>query len=112
MGYSSGFLDSRIIVKRKVEKEGGMGRNSFKYAYEDVCSLWASVKGIKGMKAMHEGALDSYDTVMIRTRWTEDVTRDKFIEHEGALYQIQNLHGDKHANEIQIIAVEMKTQIK
>lgn len=112
MGYSSGFLDSRIIVKRKVEKEGGMGRNSSRYTYEDVCCLWAAVKWTKGMKAMHEGALDSYDTVMIRTRWTEDLTRDKFIEHEGVLYQITSFHGDKRANEIQIIAAETKTQIQ
>ena len=112
MAYSSGFLDSRIIVKRKVEKEGGMGRNSSRYTFEDVCCLWASVKWTKGMKAMHEGALDSYDTVMIRTRWTEDLTRDKFIEHEGTLYQITSFHGDKRANEIQIIAAEIKTQIQ
>ena len=112
MAYSSGFLDSRIIVKRKVEKEGGMGRNSSRYTYEDVCYLWASVKWTKGMKAMHEGALDSYDTVMFRTRWTEDLTRDKFIEYEGTLYQITSFHGDKRANEIQIIAAETKTQIQ
>ena len=61
---------------------------------------------------MHEGALDYYDTVMVRTRWTEDLTRDKFIEHEGVLYQIASLHGDKRANEIQIIAAETKTQIQ
>lgn len=112
MGYSSGFLDSRIIVKRKVEKEGGMGRNSSRYTYENVCCPWASVKWIKGMKAAREGALDSYDTVMIRTRWTEDLTRDKFIEHEGTLYQITSFHGNKRANEIQIIAAETKTQVQ
>lgn len=84
-----------------------MGRNSSRYEYETVCCLWASVKWTKGMKAMQAGALDAYDTVMIRTRWSSELTRDKFIEHDGTMYQITSYHADKRANEIQIVAVEM-----
>ena len=110
MAYESGFLDSIIIVKQKVEKEGGMGRNSSGYEYDTVCCLHANVRWNKGMKAMQAGALDAYDTVMIRTRWSSELTRDKFIEHEGTMYQITSYHSDKRANEIQIIAVEMPSQ--
>lgn len=107
MAYQSGFLDKRIIVKQKVEREGGFGRNSSRYEYETVCCLWANVKWTKGVKAMQAGALDAYDTVMFRTHYSNELTRDKFIEHDNTLYQIMSYHADKKANEIQIIAVEL-----
>ena len=110
MGYSSGFLNHRIMVKRKVEKEGSMGRNSSKYEFEDVVCLWANYKFNKGVKAMHEGALDAYDTVMFRTRWTPDLTRDSFIECEGVIYQVISFNADKIANEIQITATEVNVK--
>lgn len=109
MAYESGFLEHRIIVKRKVEQEGSMGRNSSRYEYEPVCTLHANFSWTKGKKALQEGALDAYDTVMIRTRWSSKLTRDRFIEHEGRMYQILSFNGDKRQDEIQIIALEMAT---
>ena len=110
MAYQSGFLNHRVIVKRKVEKEGGMGRNSSKYEFEDVCCLWANYKFNKGVKAMREGALDAYDTVIFRMRWTPDLTRDSFIECEGVIYQVISFNADKIANEIQITATEVNVK--
>ena len=110
MAYSSGFLNSRIQVMQKIQKKGAMGVNSAQASYEPVCCLWANVAWSKGMKSMREGALDAYDTVMIRTRWAPELTRDKFIEHEGTMYQIMSLKGDRRANEIQIVATEIIKQ--
>lgn len=78
-----------------------------KAKYEAVGSVHADVTWSKGVKAMREGALDAYDTVMIRMRWNNTVKRDSLLQHEGVTYQIQSLHTDKHDNTIQITATEM-----
>ena len=78
-----------------------------KVKYEAVGSVHADVAWNKGVKAMREGALDAYDTVMIRMRWNNIVKRDSLLQHEGVTYQIQSLHADKHDNTIQITATEM-----
>ena len=75
--------------------------------YEAVGSVHADVTWSKGVKALREGALDAYDTVMIRMRWNNIVKRDSLLQHEGVAYQIQSLHTDKHDNTIQITATEM-----
>ena len=59
------------------------------------------------MKALREGALDAYDTVIIRMRWNNVVTRDSRLECEGVTYQIQSLHADRQDNTIQITATEI-----
>ena len=62
---------------------------------------------MKGVKALREGALDAYDTVLIRMRWNNVVTRDSRLQHGGVTYQIQSLHADRQENTIQITATEI-----
>ena len=78
-----------------------------KVKYEAVGSVHADVTWSKGVKAMREGALDSYDTVMIRMRWNNVVNKFSLLECEGVTYQIQSLHADRMANIVQITATEM-----
>ena len=61
----------------------------------------------KGQKALNEGALDAYDTVLIRMRYNNVVTRDSRLQSGGVTYQIQSLHADKQENTIQITAMEI-----
>ena len=72
--------------------------------------VWADVTWSKGVKALREGALDAYDTVLIRMRWNNIVKRDSRLQYDGVTYQIQSLHADKQDNTIQITATEVITK--
>lgn len=106
MGYSSGILLDRITVLNRVGSsidEYGAREGEF----EESATIWASVQWAKGMKAMREGALDAYDTVMIRCRYTDKLTRSSRILHEGNTYVILSFHADKRGNTIQLTAQEL-----
>ena len=76
-------------------------------SYQDAGMVWANVSFSKGMKALHEGALDAYDTVIIRMRYNAIVNRDSLLVHDGTTYQISSFHRNFHENIIQITAVEL-----
>ena len=103
MAYESGFLNRRVTVRNKVTGTG-FGETT---KFSDVATVWASVTFTKGMKALHEGALDAYDTVMIRMRWNSFTKRDSLLIYENVTYQITSFHADKQENTIQITAVEV-----
>lgn len=105
MPYSSGLLDHRVTVfNKQAPSEAAFGDTT---AYEPAATVWANVTWSKGVKAMREGALDAYDTVLIRMRWNPIVRRDSRIECDGVTYQIQSFHADRHDNTIQITATEI-----
>jgi SPP1 family predicted phage head-tail adaptor len=103
MGYSSGILRERVTIKNKT----GSAAFGDKTSYEEVATVWANVTWKKGQKSLNEGALDSVDTVLIRMRWNNIVTRDSLLLHNGTTYQIQSFHADYHENTIQITATEI-----
>lgn len=105
MGYSSGFLKHHVTILNKVTatKFGETTR------YEKAADVHADVSWSKGVKALREGSLDAYDTVLIRMRWNNIVSRDSQLECEGVRYQIQSLHADRMDNIIQITATEIIT---
>jgi SPP1 family predicted phage head-tail adaptor len=106
MGYSSGFLKHHVTILNKVTatKFGETTR------YEKAAEVHADVSWSKGVKALREGSLDAYDTVLIRMRWNNIVTRESRLECDGRTYQIQSLHADKQDNTIQITATEVITK--
>ena len=106
MAYQSGFLHNRVTIKNKVVAKG-FGETT---SYQAVGAVWANVSFIKGMKALHEGALDAYDTVIIRMRWNNIVSRDSHLAYDGKEYQIQSFHRDYQENIIQITATEVITK--
>jgi SPP1 family predicted phage head-tail adaptor len=103
MGYSAGFLNHRVLIRNKKQPQA-FGDTT---EYEDAGCVWANVTWSKGVKALHEGALDAYDTVMIRMRWNTLVSRDSHIVYEGVTYQIMSFHADRQENTIQITAQEI-----
>ena len=106
MAYQSGFLKYRVTVQNKVA-----GKNFGETTkFQDVATVWASVTFTKGMKAMHEGALDAYDTVMIRMRWNNFTTRDSLLIYDGITYQILSFHADKQENEIPLWNLNLNFQ--
>lgn len=105
MSYSTGMLCHRITVLNK--KDPSKLKFGETNKFEEVMCLWADVTWKKGQKALNEGALDSMDTVLIRTRWSSQISRDSLIEYEGVRYQIQSMHKDRRSNTTQITATEM-----
>lgn len=103
MSYQSGFIHSRVVIRNKVAST----RFGETTAYYYSGTVWANVSFSKGMKALHEGALDAYDTVIIRMRYNEIVNRDSLLVHDGRTYQIQSFHRNHRENIIQITAQEM-----
>lgn len=105
MSYSSGMLNYKVAILKK--KDAAEKKFGAKQEYEQVACVHADVTWKKGQRALNQGVLDAQDTVMIRIRWNNIVTRDCLLECEGVRYQIQSLHADKRENTIQITAVEM-----
>ena len=105
MGYSSDILNKRVgILNKQDADKAAFGETT---QYVQVGCVWADVTWSKGVRALREGALDAYDTVLIRMRWNSVVTRDSRLECEGVTYQIQSLHADRQDNTIQITATEI-----
>ena len=103
----------RITILNKVQPtEKAFGQ---KTGYRREGSLNSSYEFNKGTRALREGALDAYDSVMFRLNFSGDVakkiTRESLIEMHGKIYQIQSLNEDYHDNKIIIRATEMTTQV-
>ena len=99
------MLKHRVTILNKIDAD--KIKFGEKAKYEQAACVWAEVKFTKGVKALREGALDAYDTVMIRMRWNNIVTRDSLLECMGVTYQIQSLHQDYQDNIVQITATEV-----
>ncbi len=93
----------RVTIKNKVVAASFGDTTGYEYAG----TVWADVTWNKGVKSLREGALDAYDTVLIRMRWNPIVCRDSQLECDGKTYQIQSFHEDKYDNQIQITATEV-----
>ena len=103
----------RVTILNKVQpSERQFGE---KTGYKREGSLNSSYEFNKGTKALREGALDAYDSVMFRLNFSGNVakkiTRESLIEMHGKIYQIQSLNEDYHDNKIIIRATEMTTQV-
>ena len=103
MTYTSGILKYRVTILNK-HVASGFGETT---SYQPAATVWADVTWKKGQKALNEGVLDSQDTVLIRMRYNNIVTRDSRLQSGGVTYQIQSLHADRQENTIQITATEI-----
>ena len=112
-GFTSGMRNHRITILNKVAPtEKAFGE---KTGYRRDGSLNSSYEFNKGTRALREGALDAYDSVMFRLNFSGNVakkiTRESLIEMHGKIYQIQSLNADHQENKIIIRATEMTTQV-
>ena len=105
------MMKKRVKVAKRVESTGGdFGRASGGQKYQMLGEFWAAESFNKGVKAMREGAMDAYDTVMFRMRYNAEIDRWCLIQYHGRWYQIQSFNEDYQANEIQITAKELANQ--
>jgi SPP1 family predicted phage head-tail adaptor len=102
-GFGAGMRHYRIGILEVVQSEKTFGATT---SYRRAGKVSAAYKFNKGAKALREGALDAYDTVMIRMRYQRDMDRDSLIAHDGRVYSIQSFHRDYQENITQITAVE------
>lgn len=101
----------RVTILNKVQpSERQFGE---KTGYRRDGSMWSSYEFSKGTRALREGALDAYDSVIFRMNFSANVTitRESLIECEGKVYQVQSLNSDKRENKVIIRATEMTTQV-
>ena len=103
MAYSSGFLKDRIRVINKLPvTDGRFGRGSAGIQYTLLGTFHANVAWVKGVKALREGAMEAYDTVLIRMRYRETIDHDSLILHGQKVYAVMTVNADYQANELQL----------
>jgi hypothetical protein len=112
-GFTAGMRNHRITIINKVApSEKAFGE---KTGYKRDGSLNSSYEFNKGTRALREGSLDAYDTVIFRLNFSgnaaKTITRESLIEMNGKIYQIQSLNADHQENKIIIRATEMTTQV-
>ena len=103
----------RVTILNKVAPaEKAFGE---KTGYRRAGTLWSSYEFAKGTKALREGSLDAYDSVIFRMNFSagvaKKITRESLVECDGKIYQIQSLNEDRRENKIIIRATEMTTQV-
>lgn len=105
------MLGKRVTVaRRSTETTGDNFGKQGQPKYEILGTFWMGETFNKGAKAMHEGALDAYDTVMFRCRYNADIDRWCLLKYHGKWYQITSFNEDYQENQLQMTAVELANQ--
>ena len=103
-------MNKRVTIARRfANQQESFGKNGSP-KYEILGDRWAAEDFNKGVKAMREGALDAYDTVMFRMAYDAQIDRWCLIKYHGKWYQITSFNEDYQTNKIQITAVELANQ--
>lgn len=111
MGYSAGFQPEKVaFYERTAAQQSRYGLDAGGVSWQVVGNFWANVTWKKGAKAMQEGALDAFDTIMVRMDWRDDIDRDCLIQRRGRWYQIESFNDSFLENTIQITARELVNQ--
>lgn len=103
MAYSAGMRNHRIHIMVRDAAISKFGTNR---QYRYATTVWAAVTFNKGVKAMREGAMDAYDTVLVRMLYNKQIDRDSMIVYDGRTWTIQSFNRDYDTNEIQITMQE------
>ena len=105
IGYDAGMLDTRVTVHipgQNIDTEYGR-----KQLPGNTIQRWAAVDWNRGTKSLREGVIDAYDTIMVRMRYDQQITRDCKLEINGTMYSIQSFHSSYKEGKIQITATEI-----
>ena len=103
-------MNKRVVVAKRANDEGASFGKSGQPKYEILGTFWMAETFTKGVKAMHEGALDAYDTVMFRCRYNANIDRWCLLKFHGKWYQITSFNEDYQENQLQMTAVELANQ--
>lgn len=94
------------VQNRKKAEASPYGIDGDGIEWQDGRCLHANVSWQKGVAGLREGALDAYGVVMVRMRWTTEITMRSRIVYEGVTYQIlpETFHPDRSENTLQFMA--------
>ena len=104
------MMKFRVTVAKRYQDAQETFGKSGQPKYEILGTFWMAETFTKGVKAMHEGALDAYDTVMFRCRYNANIDRWCLLKYRGKWYQITSFNEDYQENQIQMTAVELANQ--
>ena len=104
------MMNKRVTVARRSGDQSATFGKSGQPKYEILGTFWMAENFNKGVKAMREGALDAYETVMFRMRYNKDIDRWCLLKYHGKWYQITSFNEDYQENQIQITATELANQ--
>ena len=108
MAYTGGFLNRRIeLFNRQESKSGEYGREAGEYVPDG--KIWANVSWARGTRALRELSVDNFQSVMIRTDWTERIVRGTRIIVDGIMYECESPHGSKAENVLQVTCIELQS---
>jgi hypothetical protein len=110
MSYSTGMMNKRVTVAKRAADDSASFGKSGQPKYEILGTFWMGETFNKGVKAMREGALDAYDTVMFRCRFIKQLDRWCLLKYNGKWYQITSFQEDYQENQIQMLATELANQ--
>ena len=111
MAYSTGMMNKRVTIATRVKQEmGDFGMGSAGLEYQILGTFWAAEDFNRGTKALREGAVDAYDTVMFRMDYDPNIDRWCLIKYHDVWYQIDSFNASYQDNSIQITAREMSNQ--
>ena len=87
IGFNPGMRNHRVTILNKVAPaEKAFGE---KTGYQIAGEMWADYKFDKGTKALREGSLDAYDSVLFRMNFSANVaykiTRESLIKMKNKI---------------------------
>ena len=104
------MMNKRVTVAKRATDDGATFGKSGQPKYEILGTFWMGETFNKGVKAMREGALDAYDTVMFRCRFIKQLDRWCLLRYNEKWYQITSFQEDYQENQIQMLATELANQ--
>ncbi|MCD8265829.1 MAG: phage head closure protein [Prevotellaceae bacterium] len=106
MTYSSGMLNQRVKFYHPAKRQGVKGEATA-YTFGQTC--WAAVDFARGTRALRQGQVEVYTTIMLRLRFAGNsgLTEYDRIEYLRKYYAIESFNADPAANTIQITAVQV-----
>lgn len=105
MSYQRGFLRDRITLWNPTRKDSEYGAGYIKYT--PMAKVWANVSFVKGQRAMRNGEIDVYQTVMVRLDCHAMLTKRTRIEYDGRFWIIDSFNRDLGKNECQLTMFEI-----
>lgn len=111
MPYSADILRKRVTVLNRLPNiTTGYGVTTSYYT--PVATIWAGVDWTRGIRAMREGALDAYDTFMIRCGYHSFLTREsRLMLDDGRVLQLDSFHSERRSDTVQATATELIDQL-
>lgn len=103
-------MNKRVVVAKRASNVAESFGKAGQPKYEILGTFWMGETFNKGVKAMREGALDAYDTVMFRCRFIKQLDRWCLLKFKDKWYQITSFNEDYQDNQIQITATELANQ--